>query len=131
MFTVVLSTAGLWLTVVPVAIANGPNVASVGSGFIAFCRQLEPQATAYQDVLLAVLTAIFIVRVIHRGSDGTLADTAGPWAVVFVHALAALIVNIGVLAVVGAATGNTTAASGGTWSSRSSRSCSRGPSTPA
>lgn len=103
-FTLVCVIAGLWLTWVPLVIISGPETDAVLRAVTTFSQQFEQQAPMVQNSLIAVLAAIFIARVVNRRAEESLRDAAGVWAVVFVHVLAAVIVDAAVLGCVGAAT---------------------------
>jgi hypothetical protein len=101
-FTLVCVIAGLWLTWVPLVIISGPKTDAVLRAVTTFSQQFEQQAPMVQNALIAVLAAIFIARVVNRRAEESLRDAAGVWAVVFVHVLAAVIVDAAILGCIGA-----------------------------
>jgi hypothetical protein len=103
MFTAALVTAGLWLTFVPVSIISGVRNEDVWTAIGRFAADTLDGTMSTQEAILAVLAAIFIVRVIDRSAGASLAEVAGVWAVALVHCLAALVVDAGILNIIGIA----------------------------
>lgn len=106
LFTAILVLASLWLTAVPIVVLSGPRTPDVLQASMRFAVGASTEAAEFQGVLVGVLAAIFIVRVIDRSSENSLVDAGGFWAVFFVHALAALVVDAAVIGSVSVAPGS-------------------------
>jgi hypothetical protein len=101
MMTFLLTVTVLYVTLVPLVVAFGPDTAVIASAVIEFGAQLEVGAVSFQGITLGLLSALFIARVIAPVPDVRNQSSVSVGAAVAGHVLAGTVIGTAAFTFIG------------------------------